>query len=71
MSENNQSAATAARERLRPLKWNELARRGDFVKDGREGFERWVGLNGFRADAFVKQIYRRLSRPSAGAGKQK
>jgi hypothetical protein len=45
-------------ERLRPLKWNELVRRGDFVADGKQGFEPWVGPSGFRADAFVKQIYR-------------
>ncbi len=55
---------------LRPLKWNELVRRGDFVEDGRGGFEPWVGPNGFRADAFIKQIYRRLDGPPAGTQKQ-
>ncbi len=44
---------------LRPLEWNELVRRGDFVSDGQEGFEPWDGPSGFRADAFIKQIYRR------------
>ncbi len=51
---------------LRPLNWNELVRLGDFVEDGKEGFELWDGPRGFRADAFVKQIYRRL-RPRAMA----
>jgi hypothetical protein len=40
------------------LKWNELVRRGDFVEDGRDGFELWDGPGGFRAASFVKQIYR-------------
>jgi len=44
---------------LRRLEWNELVRKGDFVVDGHDGFEPWEGPSGFRADAFVKQIYRR------------
>jgi hypothetical protein len=55
---------------LRPLKWNEMVRRGDFVDDGRKGFEPWVGPGGFRADAFVKQIYRRMGHQPSGAKKQ-
>ena len=54
---------------LRPLKWNELVKPGDFVEDGRKGFEPWIGPSGFRADAFVKQIYRQLRRRTAGAKK--
>ena len=54
---------------LRPLKWNERVCRGDFVEDGRAGFEPWVGPSGFRADAFVKQIYRRLKPRPANARK--
>jgi hypothetical protein len=50
---------------LRPLKWNELVRRGDFVEDGRRGFEPWEGPAGFRADAFIKTIYRRLQSAAA------
>ena len=69
MSEANPSAIAIAAECLRPLKWNELVRRGDFVSDGNEGFEPWVGPGGFRADAFVKQIYRQLRRRQAGAKK--
>lgn len=55
-------------ERFRRLKWNELVKRGDFVADGRQGFEPWAGLAGFRADAFVKQIFRRIKNTSP-AGK--
>ena len=51
-----QSLAAAG---LRLLEWNELVRKGDFVTDGHDGFEPWDGPSGFRADAFVKQIYRR------------
>ena len=69
MKESNPSAIVDVRERLRPLKWNELVRRGDFVEDGRKSFEPWIGPSGFRADAFVKQIYRRLGRPATGIRK--
>jgi hypothetical protein len=61
--------SATAQERFRPLKWDERVRRGDFVQDGLQGFEPWEGPAGFRADAFVKQIYRRLGRRSASAGK--
>lgn len=44
---------------LRRLEWDELVRKGDFVTDSHDGFEPWDGPSGFRADAFVKQIYRR------------
>jgi hypothetical protein len=47
---------------MRSLEWNELVRKGDFVADGHDGFEPWDGPSGFRADAFVKQIYRRNSK---------
>jgi hypothetical protein len=45
--------------RFQRLRWNELVKRGDFVEDGNQGFEPWAGPGGFRADAFVKPIYRR------------
>ena len=45
-------------ERFRRLKWNEVVCRGDFVADERLGLEPWEGPSGFRADAFVKTIYR-------------
>ena len=57
-------------ESLRLLEWDELVRRGDFVEDGRGSFELWDGPSGFRADAFIKQIYRRQHGPPAGTQKQ-
>jgi hypothetical protein len=56
------------REQLRLLKWNELVRPGDFVAAGRRKFALWDGPKGFRADAFVAQIYRRLARAPAATG---
>ena len=56
-------------ESFRPLKWNELVKRGDFVKDDNEGFEPWEGPAGFRADAFIKTIYRKLTRQKVAARK--
>jgi hypothetical protein len=53
------SAKTRVPERFRRLKWNEVVCRGDFVADERRGLEPWEGPGGFRADAFVKMIYRR------------
>jgi len=61
MNAIDSSAVAAAPKRLRRLKWNELVRRGDFVEDGRQGFEPWEGPAGFRADAFIKTIYRKLA----------
>jgi hypothetical protein len=46
-------------KRLRRLKWNERVSLGDFVRNERRRFEPWQGPGGFRADAFVKPIYRR------------
>jgi hypothetical protein len=43
----------------RPLKFNEVVYKGDFVADGRQGFKLWDGPRGFRADAFIETIYRR------------
>ncbi len=45
-------------ERFRRLKWNEVVCRGDFVANERLGLEPWEGPGGFRADTFVKPIYR-------------
>ena len=64
------SALPVVLKHLRLLKWHERVRRGDFVADGRQGFEPWEGPTGFRADAFIKQIYRRLRPPPAGAKKK-
>jgi hypothetical protein len=69
MNTANPSAAALAAEGLRPLKWNERVQRGDLVADGRQGFEPWEGPSGFRADAFVKTIYRRNNRAAVVAVK--
>jgi len=45
-------------KRFRRLKANEIVNVGDFVSDGKEGFERWEGPGGFRSDAFLKPIFR-------------
>jgi hypothetical protein len=66
MNKNTSATSATASNRFRPLKWDERVQRGDFVEDGRQGFELWDGPAGFRADAFVKQIYRRLkARPAS------
>ena len=44
---------------LRQLEEHELVTAGDFVAAGEEGFEPWAGPTGFRADAFIKPVYRR------------
>jgi hypothetical protein len=52
----------------RQLKWNEVVIQGDFLVDENRGFEPWQGPGGFRADTFVKPIYRRGKvRPSRRA----
>ncbi len=58
--ENNPPVLPVLLRQLRRLKWNERVQHGDYVGDDRAGFEPLEGLNGFRADSFVKQIYRRL-----------
>jgi len=66
MSTTGLSTDPVIRQQLRQLKWNELVRPGDFVEAGRRKFALWDGPKGFRADAFVKQIYRRLAHAPAG-----
>jgi hypothetical protein len=44
---------------FRRLRANELVSRGDFVADDHQALEPWDGPTGFRADAFVKPVYRR------------
>jgi len=48
---------------LRRLKWNEIPHPGDFVADGRQGFEPWEGPSGFQAGSFEKPIYRVSKEP--------
>jgi hypothetical protein len=53
-------AAPAVRSKtFRRLKADELVSRGDFTANDRQEFEPWDGPTGFRADAFVKAIYRK------------
>jgi len=44
---------------LRLLKGDELVLHGDFIANGNNDFEPWEGPGGFRADAFLKPVYRR------------
>ena len=69
MNEPDSAAIPVESANLRRLKWNELVRRGDFVPAADNGFEPWEGPAGFRADAFVKQIYRRLRSRTGRLGK--
>jgi len=52
------AAAAAIPEGFRRLKWDELVCDGDFVADEHRLLEPWEGPSGFRADAFLKPIYR-------------
>jgi hypothetical protein len=49
---------------FRRLKWDEIVVPGDFIVNDQRGFEPWEGPSGFRADAFLKPIYRRRVRPT-------
>jgi len=53
------SAPAGVPKGFRRLKWNEVVSRGDFVADDHQGVELWEGPGGFRADSFVKPIYRK------------
>ena len=65
VSESNENHAmklnlkAGAPDRFRRLKWNERVSLGDFVRNEHRRFELWQGPGGFRADSFVKPIYRR------------
>jgi hypothetical protein len=66
------SGNVGAPKRVRRLKANELVSRGDLVDDGHRGLELWVGPGGFRADAFLKPIYRQdEGRPTGKSKKPK
>jgi hypothetical protein len=58
MNKNPPSTLAVERKHLRPLRCNEHVRHGDFVAEGPRNFALWEGPGGFRADTFVKQIYR-------------
>lgn len=63
------TAEVGVSKHFRLLKWNELVRHGDFTVNLPGEFELWEGPTGFRADAFVKPIYRRDNSGSAVGGK--
>jgi hypothetical protein len=65
------SSKAGVPKRFRRLKSNELVSPGDFVADEHRRFEPWEGPSGFRADAFVKPIYRRNESRSTAAKKSK
>jgi len=71
MMPNHTRSTAGVLQHFRRLKWNELVSRGDFVTDGHQGFEPWEGPGGFRADSFVKPIYRRDESRSNAAKKSK
>jgi len=52
---------------FRRLKWNEVVVQGDCLVHEQRGFEPWQGPGGFRADTFLKPIYRRGKIPSRRA----
>jgi len=54
---------------FRRLKCHEVVNRGDYMESEHQGFEPWEGPGGFRADTFVKPIYRRQACQQTGAGK--
>lgn len=53
------AAPAALPKDFRRLKWNEVVMPGDYLEDEQRGLEPWQGPGGFRADTFVKPIYRR------------
>lgn len=57
--ESGAPAKAGVPKSFRRLKWNELVSQGDFVEDKFRRLELWDGPGGFRADAFMKPIYRR------------
>jgi hypothetical protein len=54
-------------KRFRRLKAHELVSQGDYVANEHQGFELWEGPGGFRADAFVKAMYRQVPSRSSMA----
>jgi hypothetical protein len=56
---------------FRRLKPDELVIVGDFVGDGGRGLELWEGPNGFRADSFIKEIYRNVANDSSATKKSR
>jgi len=68
-SQATASAPTPTAKHFRQLQADELVTRGDYSANENQGFDPWEGPTGFRADAFVKPIYRKQSRRPAGTKK--
>lgn len=56
-------------KQFRRLRAEELVSHGDFVQNEKQDFEPWDGPGGFRADAFLKPIYRKQPVRPAGVKK--
>jgi hypothetical protein len=63
------TAEAGVPKNFRRLKPDELVIVGDFVGDGGRGLELWEGPNGFRADSFIKAIYRNVAKDSIATKK--
>jgi len=61
---SNAAVGPHGSKHFRRLKWDELVVSGDFITNEKQEFEPWEGPSGFRADAFVKAIYRLKRRPA-------
>ncbi|HXI69036.1 MAG TPA: hypothetical protein VNN22_01635 [Verrucomicrobiae bacterium] len=63
------AASSGVPKGFRRLKWDEVVTSGDYLVDEKRGFVPWQGPGGFRADTFLKPIYRRgKARSSRAAG---
>ena len=71
MNKPEASAPTPVPKGLRLLNSNELVSLVDFVEDQDRGFAPWEGPGGFRADAFVRPIYRQRVGRVTKANKEK
>jgi len=60
MNKSEALAETGVPVRHRRLRWNERVSAGDFFADEGRGIEPWKGPNGFRADSFVRPVYRQI-----------
>jgi hypothetical protein len=64
MNKPEASASAPVPKNLRLLNSDELVSPGDFVKDEHQEMALWEGPGGFRADSFVKPIYRQQGTPA-------
>lgn len=55
---SNVRTGTRLAKHFRRLKWHERVISGDFIVNENRAFEPWDGPLGFRADTFLKPVYR-------------